>query len=282
MSRFVRLGALAVLAALGAGLVFALVHVPAGGHVSPGGRPLTIHAQLAPRDPQFGDTVVATIEVHTGRVDPESVHVHAAFAPYEVVSRTRSVRDIGGSPVVRLVTRLRCLEVQCVPRGAEKTFRFRAAAISFAGGSRVAAWPRLRVHSRLTRAALARPVVRVPPPVAAPARYRLPPTATGIVLLVLAALLGGCGAFLLLRIGLRRARPERRVPPLQRVLAELASCSNGDSGRRRRALEQLARELEPLHDQLSAESRVLAWRSQEPLPEAVSELTDRVRAEVAS
>jgi len=210
MSRFVRLGALAVLAALGAGLVFALVHVPAGGHVSPGGRPLTIHAQLAPRDPQFGDTVVATIEVHTGRVDPESVHVHAAFAPYEVVSRTRSVRDIGGSPVVRLVTRLRCLEVQCVPRGAEKTFRFRAAAISFAGGSRVAAWPRLRVHSRLTRAALARPVVRVPPPVAAPARYRLPPTATGIVLLVLAALLGGCGAFLLLRIGLRRARPHRQ------------------------------------------------------------------------
>jgi hypothetical protein len=274
--RLVPLGALIVLGALATGLVLALVHGPAGGRVAPGR--MTTQTRLSPRDPQFGDTVVAVVDVFAGRVDPDGIRSHSSFGPYEVVSRTRSVR--GSS--VRFVARLRCLEARCVPGGAVKTFRFAPASVTYPGGSVRAGWPPLRVHSRVTRAALATPVVRVPPPAAAPARYRLPPTATGIVLLVLAALLAAGGAFLLLRVALRRIHTERRDPPLERVLAELASCSNGDSGRRRRALEQLARELEPLHDQLSAESRVLAWRSQDPQPEAVSELTDRVRAEVPS
>jgi hypothetical protein len=65
------------------------------------------------------------------------------------------------------------------------------------------------------------------------------------------------------------------------VLSELtASSSNGDSGRRRRALEMLARELEPLDQSLSAESRVLAWGPEEPRPQAISDLTARVRKEV--
>ena len=60
-------------------------------------------------------------------------------------------------------------------------------------------------------------------------------------------------------VGLRRLELRRRAPtPLDRALGELATA-NGDSGRRRRALEQLAREIEPIDPGLSAESRVLAW-----------------------
>jgi hypothetical protein len=125
-------------------------------------------------------------------------------------------------------------------------------------------------------------VLRVPAPVAAAAEYRVSPTATGYVLLVVAGLLAASGVFLLLRVGLRRVAPARRaVPPLERVLAELAASSaNGDSGRRRRALEELARELEPLDAPLSAESRVLAWGPDEPQADTVSDLASRVRKEV--
>ena len=88
---------------------------------------------------------------------------------------------------------------------------------------------------------------------------------------------------MLLRAGLLglRLRGRSREAPLDRILHELAAVStNGDSGRRRRALEELARELEPLDEPLSAESRVLAWAPADPRPETIADLTDRVRAAV--
>jgi hypothetical protein len=75
------------------------------------------------------------------------------------------------------------------------------------------------------------------------------------------------------------ARGRRRGTPLERILGELTSA-NGDIGRRRRTLEQLARELEPLDESLSFESRVLAWSPQEPEPAAISDLARRVRTVV--
>ena len=88
---------------------------------------------------------------------------------------------------------------------------------------------------------------------------------------------------MLLRLWLPRRRPRRReVPPLERALAELATASaDDDPGRRRRALESLAHELERLDAPLSAESRLLAWSPRDPQPEAISELSLRVRGAVA-
>jgi hypothetical protein len=286
--RLLQLGALALLVALAVGLALALVHRPAAGHVDLAGRSFSIRSQLVPQEPQFGDTVVASIDVSVDptRFDPDSIRVKTDFAPYEVASRSRTVRTVGGVSSVHIERRLRCLTLRCVPHGAVRTFLFTPAVISYRQGTAhadlVRGWPTLRVRSRITAADIAAPVLRVPPPVAAPVQYRLPSGATGYALLVLAGLLAAGGAALLLWVGLRRiAPPLRRVPPLERVLARLAaSCSNGDSGRRRRALEELARELEPLDEPLSIESRVLAWGPADPKPEAVSDLTSRVRTAV--
>lgn len=243
----------ALMAALVAGLIVALLHTPGGR--SP--RETGTRAELRPREPQFGDTVVATLAVPAS----SALHGKVDFSPYSVVSKT-STRSDG-----RAVTtyRLRCLEQACVPHGKDKVFRFKPAV-----------WPVLRVHSRVTKADAEHPLMRVPPPVAAPARYRISPTTTAIALFVLAALLAAGGAFLLLRVALRRTH--RRVPPLELLLSELAASSaNGSTGRRRRALEALAHELEPLDASLSAESRVLAWAPRDPQAATIADLTDRVR-----
>lgn len=276
--RLLRIGALGLLVALAAGLAYALLSGSSRQRVDFGGRTVLVRQELEPQEPQFGDTVVATTEVFTAPgIDPDGVRLRTDFAPYEVASTSRTARQVGNASVVRVVTRLHCLVYACLPHARLKTFRFAPARISYGGGSVSKAWPALRVHSRLTKADAEHPVVRVPPPVAAPARFRGSPTAAGVVLLVLAALLAAAGAALLLRVGLRRG-PERRTPPLEQVLRELAaSCSNGDSGRRRRALDALARELAPLDASLSAESRVLAWGPVEPQAAAIAELTDRVR-----
>ena len=285
--RLLQLGALALLIVLAVGLALALAHRPSGARADLGGRAVSVRQELTPRDPQFGDPVVATIDVFadSSRVDAGTVQVKAAFGPYTVAAGSRGVRLIGGVWVMHVERRLRCLGLACVPPGSTKVVRFTPVRVSYREGSRTHAlaspWPPLRIHSRVTEAELARSVLRVPAPVAAPPRYSLSPTATGSVLLALAALLAAAAAALLLRVALRSTVPMRRVPPLERVLRELAAASsNGDSGRRRRALEELARELEPLDLPLSVESRILAWGPGEPQPEAISDLAGRVRTAV--
>ena len=286
--RLVRYGALALLAALVAGLVVALVRQPERGRVDLGGQALVVRPALTPRDPQFGDTVTAAVDVFAdpGKLDTASIQVRTRFRPYVPVSSTRSVEHTGGAVVLHLSSRIRCLTLPCVPREKVQAFSFPPVRVSYREGSvtRVAssAWPALHVHSRVTAAEVARPVLRVPPPVAAEPSYRVSPDLAGYGLLALAALLAAGGAALLLRVALTHAdRSKPRVPPLERVLVELAaSCSNGDSGRRRRALEDLARELEPIDEPLSKESRVLAWGPREPQPDAISDLSDRVRTVV--
>ena len=277
MRRVLQIGALVLLASLAVGLVLALVHEPAGRAV----QPFSIRAQLSPREAQFGDTVVATLDVSGGR-DPANIRVRSNFEPYAVTSRSRSVRTDGSGTVVRVVSRLRCLELECVPRKGAKSFLFRPAVVSYQGRTIVSSWPRLRVRSRVTTADVAAPVLRVPPPLAAPVQYRVSPDVTGFGLLALAGLLAAGGAALLLWVGLQRITPpRRRVAPLEQVLRELAaSCANGDSGRRRRALEELASQLEPIDEPLSFESRVLAWGPRDPRPDAISDLTSRVRTAV--
>ena len=103
-------------------------------------------------------------------------------------------------------------------------------------------------------------------------------------MLLVVALACALGGLALLARAILPSSPftgRRRGTPLERILDELTSGrANGDIGRRRRTLEQLARELEPLDEPLSFESRVLAWAPQEPEPEAISDLAKRVRTAV--
>jgi hypothetical protein len=282
--RLLPLGALVFLAALVIGLVLALRTSPRGQQARPA-EPVSVVQTLSPREPQFGDPVVATVDVVVDprRVDPGSVRVTTGFAPYRVAASSRTTHRDGGTSVTRFESRLRCLDAACVPPGAASTVRFAAVRVSYREGSRrrslALAWPALHVHSRVTRADLRHPLLHVPPP-QVHADYRLPPRATGYALLALAALLGVGGCALLLLVALRRLEPRRRAPtPLDRLLRELAT-PNGDSGRRRRALEQLARELEPVDPGLSVESRVLAWGPGDPPPDAVADLAGRAQTAV--
>ena len=67
-------------------------------------------------------------------------------------------------------------------------------------------------------------------------------------------------------------------PPLEQVLGELAAASRtatpAAGGARWRSWRSSSR---PVDEPLSAESRVLAWGPEEPKPEAISDLTSRVR-----
>ncbi len=281
--RALALAALAVAVALAAFFAVAALRGPSQSVMRLSGRPVAAVRSLSPDEPQFGDSVVATIEVFVDarRVDPRSVEVDARFAPFAVASSARSIRRAGGVSIVRIVDRLDCLDAACLPKGAAATFRFPRLRIAYRGGTLVAAWPALRVHARLAATDLAHAVLRVAPPQAHPS-YRLPPGLTGWLLLA-AGLLGALGGFaLIVRPALPLlavARSRRRATPLEQLLGELTTA-NGDIGRRRRTLEQLARELEPLDESLSFESRVLAWSPQEPEPATISDLAQRVRTAV--
>ena len=280
--RAVALAALVVAAGLAAFFVVAALHAPAQSAVRLTGRPVAVLRTVTPDEPQFGDSVVATIQVFvdTRRVDPRSVAVDARFTPFVVTSSARSVHRAGAISIVRIVDRLDCLDAPCLPKGAAATFRFPRLRIAYRGGTLAAAWPALRVHARLDAAGLDQDVLRVGVPTAHPS-YRLPPGLTGR-LLIAAGVAGALGGLLLIgrvALPLLAVGGRRRGSPLERILGELAGA-NGDIGRRRRTLEQLARELEPLDESLSFESRVLAWSPQEPEAGAVADLARRVRTAV--
>lgn len=271
-----RLLVLALAAALAAGFLAAVLHRP-GGHrpVALGTKPVSVRQTLSPRDAQFGDTVVATTDVAADR----PVQLTARFAPYRVVSSSRSVRQDGGLRLTHVEQRLRCLAATCVPPRSSTTVRFPPLQVTYRGGSRSLPWPPLRIGSRIGSGDIRRALFRVPQP--APVVHSARPVA-GWSLLALAVVLATAGAALLLRLWLpRRPAPSREPPPLERALAEATASAGAGAGRRRRALDALARELEPLDPPLSAESRVLAWAPPDPAADAIIDLTGRVREAVA-
>jgi hypothetical protein len=248
----VRVAILVLVAGLAAGFVVALLHRPGAKTTARlGAQKVSVRQTLSPRSAQFGDTVVATTDV---------------------LAR-------GSVRLTHVTQRLRCLEPACVPAGSGTTVRFAPLQVSYGGGSRTFAWPALHVSSRVGGADIRRAVLRVPAPapVLHPARR-----AFGWGLIVLAAALATGGAALLLRLWLPPLRARRQmVPPLERALVEARASAAEDPGQRRRALEALARELEPLDAPLSAESRVLAWAPPDPEPAAIAELTGRVQEALA-
>ena len=282
--RALAIAGLALAAGLAAVFVVAALHGPEQAGVRVAGRPVAALRSLTPTEPQFGDTVVATIElvVDQRRVDPRLVTFDARFTPFSVTSSTRSVRHEAGLTIVRVVDRLDCLDRACLPVGAAATFRLPHLQIAYPGGTLSEAWPAVRIHARLQAADLQHALLRVGPAQAHPS-FRLPPAPTGWALLgvAIACALGGLALLLRTALPALALGRSRGGAPLEEILRELANGSaNGDIGRRRRTLEQLARELEPLDAPLAFESRVLAWAPQDPAADAIADLARRVRSAV--
>jgi hypothetical protein len=262
-------------------VAFALLLVPAA-TASP---PLRAAAVLAPERISFGDIVEARLEVDLvpGRVDPASLRVSAAFAPF-TVSGAPSVtrRSSGGRTVVTYRYGLTCLTEGCLPRRAGFVFP-RAAVAALVDGSRhtvVVRWPRLVVAAR-SGAHSAQ-------------RFRsdtsLPPVATTISAPLLIALSAagaavlGLAALAALLIAGRRPRPARpALPPLDRAIALVRETAReDDEERRRRALESLAETLQNRGEvALGTETTTLAWSAAPPTREPMDDLAERASREVA-
>jgi hypothetical protein len=249
--------------------------------------PIEARTSFAPLDPQLGDPVTAAVDVFLDRseIDPASVRLDVRVPPYTVAGATQTRHDTGATTVLHFERRLECLDEPCVSLRALKTFTFPNLVIHYtdagAATTAVVGWPGLTVHSRLDAARRSAPQLRLDQTHSAAPSFRVAPHQAGVALLVLAALLGTAGVALLLWLAVAPlVARRRRVGPVERILRELQTA-NGDSGRKRSALEQLARELAPLDGELSQESRILAWAPHDPPPDAVDELARRARALVA-
>ncbi len=288
---------------------------PGGPPPTPGGAPVRPpeerpaidgSALLTPRIVLFGDTVRAQIDVvlDRTRVDPDSVRVATAFAPWEIVREPERVRrDVGSATYLRTTYVLRCLTSPCAPPRQAAPLEFDPARIAFtrpaeAGARQVRAsieaeWPLLTVYSRLATAALESSTRSSTPwrvdVVSLPAVSH--PVAPGIVLVLLIAgalLLVGTGAALVYMAWPRRApvlppEPEPEplpvLTPLEQALALLEDAAGEDGAEgRRRSLELVAEALEEWgDDDLAGWARVLAWSEGVPEVEETADLATRVR-----
>jgi hypothetical protein len=255
---------------------------------------------VSPRVVLFGDTVTARVQVALDRerVDPDSLRVETAFAPWQLVRAPERIRRDGDrATYVETVYVIRCLGPPCVPSRASSSREFQAVKLTYdqVGGGRASSevrWPVLVVNTRLVsddfgrrdeygtawRADLATlPVVS----------YRLPPALLLALLLAGAAglmLVGGRLAYSVLPRREEPLLPEPSAPPppdltpLERALALLEEPSPLDgAAERRRALEFVAEHFDERDRSLAASARALAWRSGQPAPAESVGLAARVR-----
>jgi hypothetical protein len=273
-------------------LAVAVALVPLIVHSGRGARPqraLTVAAIVTPREHLFGDRVRAdvTVALDPRRVDPRTVTIDASFAPYTTVGRARVVRE---PTSVRLDATLVCLTSACPSGTPQRTLAFAPAQVRYRdrGGrphSAEAAWPTLLAASRLTPADRHLSQIRVAAALpTAPAA--LDPTLVGRALLVVAAALLVAAAAGLAR---RRRKPAAavlalvEVPALLAALATVENLAHESDGKRRSALDRLARELGGAGlAPLVPAARALAWSSPAPTAEPMLHLSTEVQKAVGS
>ena len=244
--------------------------------------PVSYRTTFEPREALFGDGIDARADVvvDPGRVDPGAVRVHVDFRPYRLASSEVTRRDAGGLVRLRFLYRLECLAKSCLPKGPERTIRFRPARITWGRQTATTFWPPVRLASRIdprdvTRRALRSEVIRQP----AITWAVRPAVAIGGILLAGALLLAYPG-LLALRAARRgwyvwRASRLERLTPLERALELLRRAAAGAEGERsRRALERVARELGD--HELGEDARRLAWSRSQPDAQAMESLRTRV------
>lgn len=264
-------------------------------------QPLEARVVVSPRVVLFGDTVTARVQValDRARVDPDSLRVETAFAPWQLVRAPQRIRRDGDrATYVETVYVIRCLGPTCVPNRASSSREFQAVKLSYdaVGGGPATTevrWPVLVVNTRLVSDDFGRrdeygTAWRADLATLPAVSYRLAPGVL-LALLLLAALglLAGGGRLAYAALPRREdpAPPEPPAPPpppdltpLERALALLERPSPLDgAAERRRALEFVAEHFGERDRSLAASARALAWRSGKPEPDESIGLAARVR-----
>jgi hypothetical protein len=274
--------------ALGALLAVALLQRPPSATLG-GRRLMSVRTSITPREAQFGDPIVAVIEVVFDRrqVDARqnAIRIDAPFDPYEQVGSPIVLRSQSGD-VVRLRYRyvIDCLEAACLPPRERREFDLPSVRVSYtlkqirSRATDNAEWPPIQVSPRVSEFAAAQGRWRasVDPPAVTSS---ISPGTLGWLLVAAAALLVLAAAGLGYRMLAPMTEPEPvpigpATPPLERALAGVRSAfSNGAVPEQRKALEALARELGRAdRSELAARARRLAWSPGRPSPAEVDRL----------
>jgi hypothetical protein len=282
LTRTTKVAAVAVVATGALAVVFVLALMGGDEPESSPLQPVRARATAAPAAHQFGDRVVAEIELMLDprRVDPASVTLDPDFDPFSVVERSRRRSESEGAVLLRHRFTLTCLRVACLPGRTPREFPLPEAGVDYrlrSGESRRISleWPRLTGASRLDALELAE-TPRQPfradltPP---DASFRVDPGRLAGLLLGVALLLVAVAAALLspelrrlLLIRARRRDPLAGMTPLQRALMLVErALASGNADDQRKAIDRLARELRRAgDDELSAATRQLAWSARAP------------------
>lgn len=266
-----------------------LVNRP-GSAAGPLDDPITVKRSLSTSTALFGDPVEAEVDVYSddAGIVARSVRVSTDFTPYRVAATRVERMHQGDISLLRTRISLECLTRVCLPpRGKERVLRFPPLAVTYRRGGQeermVVPWEPLRVSSRLPAETNARAVVVDSAPPLEPRFARSPETLQALLLLV-ATILGLAGAALVVTAlwppSLLARRRSRRLSPLERSLLRVEAAARGDDeAARRRALDDLATNLAEVRSpSLETRTRALAWGQSAPDPEALTILTERVRA----
>ncbi len=274
-------------------LVVAVVLLRGGGSIDKI-QAIQATATVEPGAHLFGDRLAARVEVLVDRraVDPASVRIQAAFAPYGTAGPpTLAARRARNDVSLTYAFTLLCLRNECrpEPRGA-KEFRFGTVQIRFRDHGRAATlavpWPPVEVGSRLTSADIGQPQLRARDTELPAVSYRASPDVLAALLFALAAALALAGGALVWP-SISPLLPARRphddlagLPPLERAVALLRrSLARGRASDQRKALDRLARELRRSgRDELAGGARALAWSERDPAPDELTDLAGRVEA----
>jgi hypothetical protein len=250
-----------------------------------GAADISVEAAFAPRPLLFGAHGVArvTVIVDSGRVDVASLRIRAPLAPLTTLRSTTRTHRAGGLVRIVLERAVVCDTVDCVP--GDRRLVLPLGAVRVTARSRndrllraAAAWPSLRLVSRLNAAAIAAqdPPFRVPADLPAPS-YRASPVGLSRTLLAggLLALVGGA-ALAIPPLVRRRVRPAGELA-LEDALGAVRGALEADPPLRRRALEALARVLDDRRGAAGGDGvRMLAWAEPAPAAQAMAALADEV------
>jgi hypothetical protein len=259
------------------------------GHAVPvqGVRPssaLVVRASFEPPAAQFGDRVVARIDVLADRsvLDTSKLHVTEDVAPLTALGAARVSRTVRGQLlVVSYELPAVCVSEQCIAKRLQLPAA-RAEAPRHGGGVvRVkTAWPLLEIRGRVTAADLAKSRPPLRGDTSMPnVTYRIAPTTLSFLLDLVAALLAAAGvalgAWQAVAL-LRRRRTSDTRDELERALALVREAETRPPEDRRRAVGLLARLLSRRDERLAGDAGDLAWSEPKPAPEQLAALAERV------
>jgi hypothetical protein len=260
--------------------------------------PIAVNATLGPQQHLFGDPIRARVDLilDAKQVDPDTVKVRPAFAPYRPLQPPeRSQTSLGAITRLRFDYQLACLGYRCLPTGrlvdGRRRIELRSGTVEYRRRGDAAVqteeidWPALNVTGRISATRLWEAQLRAEFHELGPPTYRVSPTLVEVVALALAAIFGAAALILILRL-LPLARIAERLglktvdrrSPLERALArvqETATADRSDEGRR--ALERLARELRRARSpELAGAASQLAWSREFPADGRLTALTGKV------